>query len=169
MAGCVSFPSEGTLTAFKNGERLGSVSRPDVLGLSQGGQWMWCTDLRHKDDTVEIRAAESQAQLEVLAQAHPHDPGFQTVFFPGSPGYALDPPAQVPLELIGRAHTRGTRGVPTSTLGKPEGGAPLPSGWTRQAVVGYTRKRRAVCAGRGGLGQRQRSSSAHVQGAHGAH
>ena len=31
----------------------------------------------------------------------PHNPGFQTVIFPESPGYALDPPAQVPPTRVG--------------------------------------------------------------------
>ena len=32
----------------------------------------------------------------ILAAAAPTNPGFQTVIFPGSPGYALYPSAQVP-------------------------------------------------------------------------
>ena len=36
----------------------------------------------------------------------PHNPGFQTVFFPDPSGYAVYPSVQVPLVRMDRAHTR---------------------------------------------------------------
>ena len=68
-----------------------------VLFERQRGQ-----DRRHEP-------CSGHAHVNVAADA-PRNTGFQTVVFPGSPGYALCPSTQVPLVQMDSAHTRGNPG-----------------------------------------------------------
>ena len=43
----------------------------------------------------QVRPRARSIHVHVAAAAPPHDPGFQTVIFPDSPGYALYPSVQV--------------------------------------------------------------------------